>query len=110
MDNIILILLTVLGVGAAVLFAVWFFKQSKEKQIALVKEWLLLAVIEAEKKLGEGVGAVKLRYVYDLFLERFKFLSKVITFEEFSALVDEVLETMKFMIQNNKNVKDYINK
>lgn len=105
MDNIILILLTVLGVGA---FAFWFFKQSKEKQIALVKEWLLLAVIEAEKKLGEGVGAVKLRYVYDLFLERFKFLSKVITFEEFSALVDEVLETMKFMIQNNPNVKDYI--
>ena len=105
MDNIILILLTLLGIGA---FAFWFYKLGKEKQIEMLKQWLLLAVIEAEKQLGGGTGAVKLRYVYDLFIKRFKFLSKIITFEQFSSLVDEALEVMRLMIQQNQNVAAYI--
>ena len=107
MDNIIFILLTLLGIGA---FAFWFYKLGKEKQIEMLKQWLLLAVIEAEKQLGGGTGQVKLRYVYDLFIERFKFLSKVITYEQFSGLVDEALDTMRSMIQQNKNVANYISK
>ena len=105
MDNIILILLTLLGIGA---FAFWFYKLGKEKQIEMIKQWLLLAVIEAEKQLGGGTGAVKLRFVYDKFIERFKFMSKIITFEQFSSLVDEALEVMKLMIQQNQNVAAYI--
>ena len=105
MDNIILILLTLLGIGA---FAFWFYKQEKSKQIEMIKQWLLLAVIEAEKQLGGGTGAVKLRFVYDKFIERFKFMSKIITFEQFSSLVDEALEVMKLMIQQNQNVAAYI--
>ena len=107
MDNIILILLTLLGIGA---FAFWFYKLGKEKQIEMLKQWLLLAVIEAEKQLGGGTGAVKLRYVYDMFIKRFGFISKIITFEQFSALVDEALEVMRLMIQQNQNVAAYINK
>lgn len=107
MDNIILILLTLLGIGA---FAFWFFKLSKEKQIEMLQQWLILAVVQAEKELGGGTGQVKLRFVYDMFMQKFKFLSKVITFQQFSDLVDEALKAMKLMIQNNKNVADYINK
>lgn len=107
MDNIILILLTLLGIGV---FAFWFYKLGKEKQIEMIKQWLLLAVIEAEKQLGGGTGAVKLRFVYDKFIERFKFMSKIITFEQFSSLVDEALEVMRLMIQQNKNVANYISK
>lgn len=105
MDNIILILLTLLGIGA---FAFWFYKLGKEKQIEMIKQWLLFIVIEAEKELGGGTGAVKLRFVYDKFIERFKFMSKIITFEQFSSLVDEALEVMKLMIQQNQNVAAYI--
>ena len=107
MDNIILILLTLLGIGA---FAFWFYKQEKSKQLEMIRQWLLLAVIEAEKQLGGGTGAVKLRYVYDMFIKRFGFISKIITFEQFSALVDEALEVMRLMIQQNQNVAAYINK
>ena len=105
MDNIILILLTLLGIGA---FAFWFYKQEKSKQLEMIRQWLLLAVIEAEKQLGSGTGAVKLRYVYDMFIKRFKFISKIITFEQFSSLVDEALEVMRLMIQQNQNVAAYI--
>ena len=105
MDNIILILLALLGIGA---FAFWFYKQEKSKQLEMIRQWLLLAVIEAEKQLGSGTGAVKLRYVYDLFINRFKFMSKIITFEQFSSLVDEALEVMRLMIQQNQNVAAYI--
>lgn len=105
MDNIILILLTLLGIGA---FAFWFYKLEKSKQLEMIRQWLLLAVIEAEKQLGGGTGAVKLRFVYDKFIERFKFMSKIITFEQFSSLVDEALEVMKLMIQQNQNVAAYI--
>ena len=105
MDNIILILLTLLGIGA---FAFWFYKQEKSKQLEMIRQWLLLAVIEAEKQLGSGTGTVKLRYVYDMFIKRFKFISKIITFEQFSSLVDEALEVMRLMIQQNQNVAAYI--
>ncbi len=107
MDNIILILLTVLGVGA---FAFWFYKLGKEKQIDMLQQWLILAVVQAEKELGSNTGQLKLRFVYDKFIQEFKFLSKVITFEQFSNMVDDALEAMKHMIQNNKAVVDYINK
>ena len=105
MDNIILILLTLLGIGA---FAFWFYKLGKEKQIEMLKQWLILAVTQAEKELGSGTGAVKLRFVYDMFIKRFKFLSKIITFDQFSSLVDESLKIMREMIQNNPNIAAYI--
>lgn len=107
MDNIILILLTVLGVGT---FAYWFYKQEKARQIELVKQWLLLIVVQAEKELGSNTGQIKLRFVYDKFLERFKFLSRIITFEQFSGLVDESLDTMRKMVESNQSLIDYINK
>ena len=110
MDNVLIALIILLGLCAAGIMICCFLKLSKEKQIEMIKQWLILAVVEAEKKLGEKTGQLKLRYVYDLFIKRFKFASKLITFEQFSALVDESLKIMRELIQNNPNVAAYINK
>lgn len=110
MDNLITILIATIAISVIGIVLIWFLNLEKGRRIEIVKNWLLLAVIQAEKELGSGTGAVKLHFVYNLFVERFKFLSRIITFEQFSALVDEVLETMKFMIQNNPNVAAYIEK
>ena len=110
MDNVLIALIILLGLCAAGIMICCFLKLSKEKQIEMIKQWLLFIVIEAEKELGGGTGAVKLRFVYDKFIKRFKFASKLITFEQFSALVDESLKIMREMIQNNPNVAAYINK
>ncbi len=108
MENVIIGLGIAAIVGAAVIGVYQFCKLTKQKQTEVVLEWLLLAVIKAEKELGNGTGQVKLRFVYDLFIDKFKFLSMIISFERFSLLVDQALEAMKDMIANNKQVKDYI--
>lgn len=88
--------------------AVEFTKEPTEKQLVKVKEWLLYAVTMAEKELGSGTGKLKLRYVYDLFLTKFSWLAKVITFEQFSALVDEALEQMQKLLESNNNIKEIV--
>ena len=85
-----------------------FIKMPKTSQIAKVKEWLLFAVMEAEKELGGGTGQLKLRYVYDMFIVKFPWLVKVVSFESFSGLVDEVLEKFKAILDTNKNVQNYV--
>lgn len=108
MDNIIIAIAIIAIVGAAAYAIYYFMNLSKEKQLEVVREWLLYACIEAEKALGSNTGRVKLRYVYNLFITKFKYLSLVISFEQFSLLVDESLETMRDMISNNKQVEQYI--
>ena len=97
---IVAILICILVVG--------FLKLGRDKQIKIISEWLLLAVIKAEKELGDGTGQVKLRYVYDLFIDKFKFASMFISFNKFSLLVDAALVIMREMVSNNNQVKNYI--
>jgi hypothetical protein len=85
-----------------------FAKRPTTEQIIKVKEWLLYAVTEAEKVLGSGTGQVKLRYVYDMFLTKFPYLSKAISFESFSVLVDEVLVKFRELLSSNDKLKDYV--
>lgn len=85
-----------------------FYKKPTTEQLQSVKEWLLFAVTEAEKKLGGGTGQLKLRFVYDMFIEKFPHTSCLISFETFSGLVDEALERMKAMLETNKAVETYI--
>lgn len=87
-----------------------FFKLEKSKRLNMVREWLLLAVVEAEKQLGGGVGQIKLRFVYDMFIDKFKFLSMLISFNQFSSMVDEALDQMKEMLSTNQQLKEYIEK
>lgn len=82
----------------------------KEKQLEIAIEWLLLAVIEAEKQLGKGTGEIKLRFVYDMFTDKFRFLSMVISFEQFSLMVDNVLDRMRLMLASNEQLKSYVDK
>ena len=85
-----------------------FIELGKEKQLEKVREWLLYACIMAEKKLGGGTGQVKLRYVYDLFVEKFSFLKLLVTFEQFSEMVDEALVKMREMLEKNPNVAMFV--
>lgn len=78
-----------------------FIRKPRPEQIAKVKEWLLLAVMEAEKKFGEDTGVLKLRFVYDLFVTRFPWIAKVLTFDRFSALVDEALDEMRNLLKKS---------
>lgn len=110
LENIKLII-GIIGLVAVVVLCVYeFVKLGKEKQLKMTKEWLLYMVIEAEKQLGEGTGAVKLRMVYNMFTDKFKFLSILLSFEQFSEMVDEVLEKMRLMLASNQQLKEYINK
>lgn len=85
-----------------------FARLPRSERIQNVKEWLLYAVIEAEKELGEKTGALKLRLVYDRAVEKFTWISTLITFETFSEWVDEALDKMKSMLQDNAVIANYI--
>ena len=83
------------------------YKPTDEK-IAKFKEWLLLAVAQAEKELGGGTGKLKLRYVYDKALAQFPALTAFISFEKFSEYVDEALNRFRDMLASNKQVQNYV--
>jgi hypothetical protein len=109
-DNVIIICGSVILIGIIGLCLCWFLKLSKERQKEIIIEWLLLAVIKAEKELGDGTGQLKLRFVYDLFIDKFRFISMIISFSQFSKLVDQALDTMRDMLDSNKQIKDYVAK
>ena len=88
---------------------IWrFLKMSREEQVAAVREWLLIAVTEAERELGSGTGRLKLRYVYDLFVVRFPWMAKIISFAWFSELVDDALDEMHELLAKNTAVRKYV--
>ena len=72
------------------------------------KNWLVWAVSEAEAIFGSKTGKLKLRYVYDMAVERFPVMAKFIPFALFSKLVDGALDVMRDMIENNKTIADAI--
>ena len=80
------------------------------KKATKVKEWLLFAVVQAEKELGSGTGQLKLRYVYNLALSKFPVFIKLIPFELFSSFVDGALQQLGNLIENSEGVKKYMEK
>lgn len=103
------VIVGVATMAAAGGYAVYtFVKMPSSKQLDKAREWLLYAVTKAEKELGGGTGQIKLRYVYDMFVARFTWLAKVISFEAFSLMVDEALEKMKTMLESNKAVQNLV--
>ena len=87
-----------------------FAKLSRKKKVENIKEWLKLAVVEAEKTLGGGTGQLKLRYVYDQAVAQFPWIASLVPFETFSAWVDEALEWMEKQLEQNQAITNYINK
>ena len=63
---------------------------------------------QAEKELGSGTGQIKLRQVYDMFIERFPVFSKFIPFMMFSSWVDTALEFLKDQIEKNNKIKEFV--
>ena len=103
------VIVAIAAVGGSIGYAIYSFaKMPSDKQLNKVREWLLYAVTKAEKELGAGTGKLKLRYVYDMFVARFEWLAKVITFDMFSMMVDEALEQMRTMLDSNEAVQKLI--
>ena len=91
------------------IFSIYKFIQlGKEQQLDKIQEWLLFAVTQAEKELGNNTGQLKLRMVYGQFIDKFKILAMLITFEEFSDMVDNALDTMRNMLNSNNAVKQLV--
>lgn len=103
-------LLVVIGaiIGVFVHYAKKFTGLPSEQQLRKIREWLLWAVIYTEKELGQGTGVAKLRFCYDLFVQRFPSLVTVISFELFSRYVDEALVQMRKILETNKDIEAYV--
>lgn len=85
-----------------------FFALPSGEQREKIKEWLVWAVTQAEAELGGGTGQLKLRQVYDMFIQRFPAIAKMISFDTFKYWVDEALIEMREMLQNNKAVAELV--
>ena len=106
-DNWYLIVVFI-AVGFVIGFKIkLWFSQPTNSQIKNIKEWLLYAVTEAEKTLGDKTGQLKLRMVYDMAIEKFDCLA-FIPFELFSSWVDEALVVMRDMLANNNAINDFV--
>ncbi len=73
-----------------------------------VKQWLKWAVATAEAILGGETGQLKLRYVYDMAVERFPMIKYIVPFKVFSAWVDEALVWLNEQIKNNPAIRNYV--
>ena len=71
-------------------------------------EWLKGAVAEAERYLGTGTGQLKLRVVYDMFIDKFPAFSTIVPFKLFSYWVDIALKWFEKQLESNKNVRYYV--
>ena len=93
------------GIIVAVGIAIYLVLNQKSK----ITEWLKGAVAKAEKLLGSGTGQLKLRQVYDWYIEKFPVLAAVLPFKVFSAWVDVALKSMNEWLDKNNKIAGYIN-
>ena len=97
------------AVVCAAVFAVRrFLGLPTEQQILNFQEWLKWAVAEAERQLGSGTGQLKLRLVYNMAVDKFPWITKLVTFEEFSMWVDEALLWLNKQLESNMAVINMI--
>lgn len=110
-DNWYLVLAAIALITVAVVCVVKFFKLPTNKQLEQIVQWLIYAVAEAEEIFGSTTGQMKLRYVYDLFLSKFPWLAKIISFDLFSDLVDIALEDLEKILNGAvtpENIEEYL--
>ena len=107
-NNWYLIVAAIAVVTAIVVAVKKFLGLPTEQQLDNLKEWLKWAVTQAEKELGSGTGQLKLRMVYDMAVEKFPWLLKVVPFEEFSMWVDEALIWLNKQLESNKAIIDRV--
>lgn len=98
-------ILTAIFIGCPIYL---FFTSPSEKQKEALREWLKWAVTKAEKELGSGTGQIKLREVYNMALQQFPWLTKVVPFDIFCLYVDEALDWMRDQINKNKSIESFV--
>lgn len=109
MENWYLFLAAIAVAGVIGLAIGKFWRLPTSEQREKVKEWLLWAVTQAEAELGSGTGQLKLRSVYDLFVQRFPAVAKAVSFDTFSLWVDGALDEMREMLKQNRAVQELVN-
>ena len=97
----------ILCIALVALIVIWFRKITPD-QIDKVREWLVYATAIAEREFGGGTGRLKLRHVYDMFVSKFPWLAKFVSFNFFSDLVDEALEEMNYLLDTNSAIQSYV--
>lgn len=108
LQNLPLIILC-LSFSAVFICALYnFINMPREDKIKALKEWLKWAVVMAEKELGSGTGQIKLREVYNMAIAQFPWLVRYVTFEQFSAYVDEALVWMREQIAKNQSIEKLV--
>lgn len=101
---------TVLAVGFVIGYKFYKFKKKPtDEQIKSIKEWLIIMCVEAERILGSGTGKLKLRLVYDWFIDKFPAIAPYVPFNTFVEWLEEALEEAKHLMETNENVADYVN-
>ncbi len=95
-----------LSVGAIILLAAIVYMVIHQKKKII--EWLKYAVSMAENELGKYTGQLKLRLVYDWFVEKFPIVASILPFKVFSSWVDVALNTMNKWINTKSPVGTYI--
>lgn len=108
-NNWYVIFCAVLVLAGIIISIVKFVRDPKTKQLASLREWLLYATTVAEKELGSGTGKLKLRFVFDMFVTKFPWLAKTITFDTFSKFVDDTLGDMNTMLASNNAARLFVN-
>lgn len=78
-------------IGAVYLGLRWFLSLPNTEKKRRIISWMIYAVKLAEDRFGSGTGVIKLGMVYDMFVKKYSFISKVITYEQFKSWVDEAL-------------------
>ncbi|MCD8348811.1 MAG: hypothetical protein LUD16_12905 [Lachnospiraceae bacterium] len=103
------IIVAFVAIAALIIAAAYtFLKLPTSEQIAALKEWLKYAVAIAEKELGGGTGQLKLRMVYDMFVQKFSWLAQFVSFNIFSGYVDEALAWLQAQLESNQAVNSLV--
>lgn len=108
--NWFLVVALAAALGASVWVAVRFAGLPTEKQKEKIRNWLIWACIEAERKLQSDTGQLKLREVWNMFcaVPVFTAVAKFIPFKRFSEWVKEALILAKEMLIKNENLAQYV--
>lgn len=98
--------LAVIIVGLKLLYN--FIKNPSAQQLESIKQWAIYACAMAEASLGSGTGQLKMRATYDMFLNKFPALAKLVSFEKYQQIAEMALMEFKKMLKENPNVQELI--
>ena len=108
-NNWSLVVVLIAAVVCATVYVKKFLNKPTDEQINALKEWMLWITLEAERQLGGGTGKAKLRFCYNEFCKTFSWMAKIMTFDEFSCLIDSVLIDMRKLLETNEAIKGFVN-